>query len=234
MQRILQNFNRLILNQIHNKDCRKVKYDKDDLIITDPPYNIDYSYLEYKDKMTELEYYKLFKIFKDKRCVFIHYPEETIKYIVSALGVPNKVVSWIYNSNTKKQHRMISWFNCKPDFSKVKQPYKNINDKRIIKRIAEGHDGADLYDWWNIDLVKNTSSQKTEYTNQIPEEVISRIIKTTANKKDTIVDPFSGSGTTCVVAQKLGYNWKGYDVSSKAVEIANKRLQPLLNNLFKQ
>jgi DNA modification methylase len=224
----------MTINKLYNVDCRTVEYQETDLIISDPPYNIGYSYLEYDDKMTEAEYSKLFETFKGKRCVFIHYPEETIKYIVSALGVPKKVVTWVYNTNTKKQHRMISWYNCEPDFSKVKQPYKNLTDKRILKRLAEGFEGADLYDWWNIDLVKNTSSEKTEYTNQIPEEIVSRIIKITAKKTDTIIDPFNGSGTTCVVAQKLGYNWKGYDISKKAIEIANKRLQPLLNNLFKQ
>tara|TARA_R100001460_G_scaffold7587_1_gene19259 strand:+ start:616 stop:1290 length:675 start_codon:yes stop_codon:yes gene_type:complete len=224
----------MIVNKLYNIDCRNIQYNENDLIISDPPYNIGYSYLEYNDKMNETEYYELFETFKGKRCVFIHYAEETIKYIVPSMGVPTKTVSWVYNTNTKKQHRMISWYNCEPDFSKVKQPYKNLKDKRIIKRLAQGFEGADLYDWWNIDLVKNTSIEKTEYTNQIPEEVISRIIKTTAKNNDTIIDPFNGSGTTCVVAQKLNYNWIGYDVSKKAIEIANKRLEPLLNNLFKQ
>jgi len=220
------------INKIYNLDCRSVSFPKESLIISDPPYNIGYNYLEYSDKMDENEYIEMFKNFKDKKCVFIHYPEETIKYIVPAIGCPDKVVSWVYNSNIPKQHRMISWYNCVPDLSRIKQPYKNLKDKRILKQIAEGSKGTDIYDWWEIDLVKNVSSDKTEYTNQIPEELIRRIIMTTANKDDIIVDPFCGSGTTCAVAQKLEYNWIGLDVSKKAIKIAEKRMKPLINNLF--
>lgn len=220
------------INKIHNIDCRKAEIPNEALIISDPPYNIGYSYLEYSDKMTEDEYFDLFKVFKGRKCVFIHYPEETIKYVIPAMGLPTEIVSWVYNCNTKRQHRMISWYNCKPDFSKVKHPYKNLKDKRILKRIAEGHKGADIYDWWEIDLVKNVSDEKTEYTNQIPEEVIARIIKTTAQENEIITDPFNGSGTTCVVAQKLGFNWLGLDVSKEAVRVANQRMKPLLNGLF--
>ena len=52
--------------------------------------------------------------------------------------------------------------------------------KRIQKRISEGKTGAKLYDWWNINQVKNVSKEKTEHPCQIPEELISKIIKTTA------------------------------------------------------
>ena len=221
------------LNKIYNVNCQEFDYPDNSLIITDPPYNIGYDYKgHYIDRVEDGCYMSMFEIFRGKPCVFIHYPENTIESIVPVMGVPEKVVSWVYNSNIKREHRMISWYNCKPNFSKVKQPYKNLTDKRIIKRIEEGSNGTNLYDWWEIDLVKNASKEKTEYTNQIPEEVISNIIKITANKDDLIIDPFNGSGTTCVVAQKLGFNWIGLDVSKEAVKIANNRLKPLLNNLF--
>ena len=218
-------------NRFINKDCRNVNLPSDCLIISDPPYNIGYKYLEFNDKMDNSEYIDMFKKFKGMKCVFIHYPEDTIRFIIPALGSPTKCVSWVYNSNTTREHRMISWYNCLPDFSKVKQPYKNQTDKRVLKRMLEGSEGTNLYDWWEIDLVKNVSKEKTEYTNQIPEEVISRIIKTTATN-EIIVDPFSGSGTTCCVAQKLGFDWLGLDVSQKAIEISEKRMKPLTNNLF--
>ena len=219
------------MKQIINIDAREFNYPDNCLIISDPPYNIGYKYLEYSDKMTEQGYLDMFKTFIGKKCVFIHYPEETIKYIIPAMGCPTKCVSWVYNSNTPREHRMISWYNCKPDFSKFKQPYKNQTDKRVLKRMLEGSEGTNLYDWWDIDLVKNVSAEKTEYTNQIPEEVISRIIKITATN-EIIIDPFNGSGTTCAVAEKLGFNWIGLDVSIEAIRVANKRINPLINNLF--
>jgi DNA modification methylase len=143
--------------------------------------------------------------FQGFRFVVIHYIEDIIKYIVPYMGVPTKVVQWVYNSNMGKQHRSIAFFNCKPDFSKVKQPYKNLKDKRIIKNILNGSEGSRLYDWWNINLVKGNVPEKEDYSNQIPEQVISNIIKIVAQENDVIFDPFMGSGTTPAVASKLGF-----------------------------
>ena len=210
--------------KIYNCDLRWIEFE-DGLIITDLPYNIGYNYLEYADTLDRSEYMDLFKGMVGKRVVIIHYPEETIRDIVPVLGPPLKTVSWVYNSNTARQHRMISWYNCKPDLSKVKQPYKNTTDKRIIERIKNGSEGAALYDWWEIDIVKNTSSEKTEYTNQIPEELLARIIKTTAKDGEIIIDPFCGSGSTLAAAKKLGFDYRGCDQSAKAVEIARRRVE---------
>jgi site-specific DNA-methyltransferase (adenine-specific) len=138
-----------------------------------------------------------------------------------------QVVCWVYNSNTGKQSRLISWWGCKPDFSKVRQPYKNPNDKRIVKRIQEGKTGAKLYDWWQVHQVKNVSAEKTDHPCQIPEEIIRRIILTTAKENETIIDVFAGSGTTLVVAKKLGYNAVGYEIDPKYYITIKTRLNIL-------
>jgi len=81
-------------------------------------------------------------------------------------------------------------------------------------------------DHWEVNLVKNVSREKVkEYTNQIPEEIIRRIILTTAQKEDRIIDPFCGTGTTPAVAQKLGYEYEAYDINSLAIELTVRRLQ---------
>lgn len=216
------------INKIHNIAFQDADFPDNSLFITDPPYNIGYKYLEFNDKVSERQYADMFLLFTGKRCVFIHYPEEMIKYIIPAMGMPTEIVSWVYNSNLNRQHRMIAWFNCEPNFNKVKQPYKNPTDKRVKELVANGSDGVKIYDWWEINLVKNVSEEKTDYTNQIPEEVIARIIKTTANLGDVIVDPFSGSGTTCAVASKLQYDYIGTDVSKKAVKISTERIPKTL------
>jgi len=157
-------------------------------------------------------------------CVIIHYPEETINLLPKAIKSKcEQVVCWVYNSNTGKQSRLISWWGCKPDFRKVRQPYKNLKDKRIQKRIAEGKTGAKLYDWWNINQVKNVSKEKTEHPCQIPEELISKIIRTTAKDNELIIDVFAGSGTTGVVAESLGYDSLCYEVDEKYCEIIKNR-----------
>ena len=208
--------------EIINKDFRDCIIPKG-LTITDPPYNQGYAYNQYKDRMSEEDYIELLSHIPTP-CVIIHYPEETINLLPKAIKSKcEQVVCWVYNSNTGKQSRLISWWGCKPDFRKVRQPYKNLNDKRIQKRIADGKTGAKLYDWWNINQVKNVSKEKTEHPCQIPEELISKIIRTTAKDNELIIDVFAGSGTTGVVAESLGYDSLCYEVDEKYCEIIRGR-----------
>ncbi len=194
------------------------------LVITDPPYNQGYKYNDYDDKLSEEDYIELLSKIPTP-CVIIHYPEETINLLPKAIkGKCEQVVCWVYNSNTGKQSRLISWWGCKPDFRKVRQPYKNLNDKRIQKRISEGKTGAKLYDWWEINQVKNVSKEKTEHPCQIPEELIKRIILTTASPNDIIIDVFGGSGTTAKVAKDLGFSSISYEIDSEYCEIIEKRV----------
>ena len=132
------------------------------IVITDPPYNQGYPYNNYKDRMSEEKYIELLSHIPVP-CVIIHYPEETVNLLPWAFnGIKcEQVVAWVYNSNTGKQHRLISWWGCKPNFNRIRQPYKNLNDKRIKERIANGKTGAKLYDWWEINQVKNVSKENT-------------------------------------------------------------------------
>ncbi len=207
---------------IVNDDFRNHKV-PNGLIITDPPYNQGYAYNEYKDRLNETDYIDLLSKIPTP-CVIIHYPEETINLLPKALNVKcEQVVCWVYNSNTGKQSRLISWWGCKPDFKKVTQPYKNLNDKRIKKRIEEGKTGAKLYDWWEINQVKNVSKEKTNHPCQIPEELIKRIIQITAKENDLIIDIFGGSGTTSKVANDLGFNSISYEIDKEYSEIILNR-----------
>jgi DNA modification methylase len=194
------------------------------ITITDPPYNQGYAYNQYKDRINEEEYIELLSKIP-KPCVIIHYPEETINLLPKAMGVPcEQIVCWVYNSNTGKQSRLISWWGCKPDFKKVRQEYKNLKDKRIQKRIEEGKLGAKLYDWWEINQVKNVSKEKTEHPCQIPEEVIRRIILTTVNPGQTVIDVFAGSGTLAKVATELGFNSISYEIDPTYCEVIRNRI----------
>ena len=88
------------------------------VIVTDPPFNIGYKYSSYKDRMAENDYYDMLtKIvgFANK-AVIIHYPEQLHKLSIKLGYAPEKVVSWVYNSNTGKQHRDIAYYGVKPEF----------------------------------------------------------------------------------------------------------------------
>ncbi len=196
---------------------------EDFIIVTDPPFNVGYHYNEYKDNMGADEYYQMLgDVFQYAPFVVIHYPEEIYKIAFQVGQFPEKVVSWVYNSNTAKQHRDIAFFGVKPDFKKLGQPYKNPTDKRIMKRIADGKQ-ARGYDWWNINQVKNVSKDKTEHPCQMPLEVMENIIKLLPEDK-IIVDPFAGSGTTLLACKNLGRKYIGIELDEKYVEIINKRL----------
>lgn len=217
--------------QVINDDFRNCDI-PNGLVITDPPYNQGYSYNSYKDRISEVEYIDLLSKIPTP-CVIIHYPEETINLLPKAIKAKcEQVVCWVYNSNTGKQSRLISWWGCKPDFEKIRQPYKNPKDKRIAARIRDGHEGSKLYDWWQINQVKNVSKEKTSHPCQIPEQIIERIILLTAEKGQTIIDVFGGSGTTSKVAEKMGYNSILYEIDKNYCKIIHRRMQGCELTLF--
>tara|TARA_R100001244_G_C5125798_1_gene124580 strand:- start:47 stop:709 length:663 start_codon:yes stop_codon:yes gene_type:complete len=215
--------------KLYNGDCLEVidKLIADgikvDAIITDPPFNINYHYKTYKDKMDENDYYKMLaSLIKDKIAVVIHYPESLHRLSIELNYPPTKMVSWVYNSNTAKQHRDIAFYNIKPDFRKVGQDYKNPTDKRIMKRIAEGKK-ARLYDWWNVNQIKNVSLVKTDHPCQMPLKVMENIVGILPSDF-TILDPFMGSGTTGVACKNLNRKFIGIELDNNYFNIAKKRL----------
>lgn len=223
--------------KVYNEDCQNIlgqlleNIDRKKVIfVSDPPFNIGYHYNTYKDKMSEEEYFEaLESVFGNDKCVIIHYPEQLYKFSFQIGKFPEKVVSWVYNSNTAKQHRDIAFFGIMPNMKQVKQPYKNLNDKRIIERIKNGSGGANLYDWWNINQVKNVSKQKTKHPCQMPLEVMENIIGVLPYDA-IIIDPFMGSGTTGVAVQSMNHKQNanrqfiGIELDKEYYEIALKRL----------
>lgn len=219
--------------ELHNQNCLDClpeifdKYkDKKIIMVSDPPFNIGYHYNTYKDRMKEEEYLKfIHKVFY-QGCPFvlIHYPETMYKIALEMGKVPERVVSWVYNSNTGKQHRDIAFFGVKPDFNKVRQPYKNPNDKRIQERIKRGLGGGKLYDWWQINQVKNVSKEKTKHPCQMPIEVMRKIIGILPDDA-IILDPFMGSGTTGVACVELNRDFIGIELDTEYFEISKNRIK---------
>jgi hypothetical protein len=112
------------------------------IIVTDPPYNMGYHYNSYDDNLPEEEYFELLDnvLFgRHNPFVVIHYPESLYKISFQCGVFPERVVSWVYNSNTPRQHRDIAFFGIKPDFTKVIQEYKNLNDKAYSRKNSKGH-----------------------------------------------------------------------------------------------
>lgn len=72
-----------------------------------------------------------------------------------------------------------------------------------------------------------TGSQMTgdiEHPAMFPEKLAEDHLMTWSNEGDTVLDPFSGSGTTCKMAKNLGRHWIGIEVNPEYIEISNKRM----------
>jgi site-specific DNA-methyltransferase (adenine-specific) len=80
-------------------------------------------------------------------------------------------------------------------------------------------------DTWYFPRVCGTFKERAGFHGcQMPEQLLGRIIKVSSNPGETVLDPFAGSGTTLVVAKKLGRHWLGFDVSENYVTRVKARL----------
>jgi len=87
-----------------------------------------------------------------------------------------------------------------------------------------------MRDFWALPLVQGKErlcgkDGRALHPTQKPEEMLKRIILASSNKGDIVLDPFLGSGTTAVVAKKLGRKWIGIEKSKAYVKIAEKRVE---------
>lgn len=83
--------------------------------------------------------------------------------------------------------------------------------------------GGRLYDWWNVNQVKNVSKDKTSHPCQMPIDVMKNIIATIPDDS-TIVDPFMGSGTTAEACIDMGYDFVGIEIDEVYYNLAKKRI----------
>jgi len=215
------------MREIYNTDCfscieKTVSEVSNPIIVTDPPFNVGYGYDEYVDRLPEEEYLeKLDYIFSLCPSVVIHYPEHLYKLSVKMGKIPMRVISWVYNSNTPRQHRDIAYFGIEPDFHGLGE-YKNPTDKRIAERISEGKKPIG-YDWVYADQVKNVSKGVNSHPCQMPLAVMLYVVRTLPHDC-TIIDPFMGSGTTCLAAKRNGMEYVGIEISKRYFKIAYNRL----------
>lgn len=196
------------------------------LMLTDPPYNVGFKkYDVYKDALPDTEYVHLLRQAGNvgAASIFILPPATTMRYLVPALGVPTHVGAWCYNSNIPNQFRLINYYFLKPDYTRIRQPYKEDSKKtRAMK--AKGYTGARLYEWWaDIPIVKNVSREKA-HPCPIPLRLAERLVLLCSEPGDLICDPFMGSGTVAAACAKHGRAFVGYELSSAYVATARQRV----------
>lgn len=78
--------------------------------------------------------------------------------------------------------------------------------------------------WEDIPGLGTTPGEDTGYPTQKTTALLERIIATATDAGDRVLDPFSGSGTTAVTAQRLGRRWAAIDVSPRSIQVTTQRL----------
>jgi site-specific DNA-methyltransferase (adenine-specific) len=119
------------------------------------------------------------------------------------------------------------------DKSAVRESYDRATIARYAKdkryknpaaRMEHLQQGKYATNLWRIPSLKGASREKVGHPSQKPKNLIERIIKSSSQPEDLVIDPFLGSGTTAVIAEKLQRRWIGIEKSEEYVELARKRL----------
>lgn len=94
------------------------------------------------------------------------------------------------------------------------------------KRYLDEMPGVPVQNLWDdIPILSNRSKEALGYPTQKPLGLLERIIKTSSNENDIVLDAFCGCGTALVAAQNLKRQWIGIDVSPTACRVMAKRLR---------
>ncbi len=79
--------------------------------------------------------------------------------------------------------------------------------------------------WEDIPAIGTSNRERTGFPTQKPEALLERILEASSKPGQLVMDPFSGSGTTLVVAERLDRCWQGIDRSNAAIATTQRRLQ---------
>ena len=103
-----------------------------------------------------------------------------------------------------------------------KYGFSNIDieedDRGYFRRVA-------MRDVWDIPALRGNQPEATGFPTQKPLTLYERIIKASSNEGDIVLDPFCGSGTTVVAAERLGRQWLAMDLWDGAYEMLVGRLE---------
>ena len=151
---------------------------------------------------------------------------------------------------TRNSDRVMYYFRSShatynPVFEKLKTPKRYLKrqwdkaEKRIINaKDEQGHvqyitvDQQKIDDVWELPYLMPAARERIGYPTQKPLALLERVITASSNKGDIVLDPFCGCATACVAADQLGRRWVGIDISPKAAELVNMRLQQTMGSLF--
>ncbi|MXW08067.1 MAG: site-specific DNA-methyltransferase [Gammaproteobacteria bacterium] len=220
-----------------------------DLIFTSPPYNFGLGYDAQEDSTQWQNYFeKLFAILDECIRVLKYGGRLAINiqplysdYIPSHHMISQKLMEskliwkgeilWEKNNYNCKYTAWGSWKSPSNPYLKYTWEFIEVFCKGTLQKAGNRVDADisadDFKKWvvgkWSIAPEKNMKAY--DHPAVFPEELARRVIQLFSFRGDTVLDPFVGVGTTCVVAKKLGRGFLGVDNSAKYCETARSRLQ---------
>jgi adenine-specific DNA-methyltransferase len=99
-----------------------------------------------------------------------------------------------------------------------------------LKHYLDEMAGIPLQNYWmDIPPINSQAMERLGYPTQKPEALLERILRSSSNESDLVLDCFCGSGTTAAVAEKLGRRWIACDLGRFAIHTTRKRLLSIPN-----
>jgi site-specific DNA-methyltransferase (adenine-specific) len=220
---------------------------KIDLAFADPPFNIGYVYDKYHDDRPDSEYVEwtrnwmaaVKRVLKPTGSFYIAIGDEfaaDIRMIGRDLGLSlRNWIIWRYtfgqNMRTKfsRAHTHIFYFTKHPkqftfNDHLLRFPSARHTEYQDLRASEQGRLPDDVWD--EFPRVCGTFKERAGFHGcQMPEALLMRIVQASSNPGDLVLDPFVGSGTTAVAAQRLGRKYLGIDLSEEYVQHVQNRLE---------
>jgi site-specific DNA-methyltransferase (adenine-specific) len=235
---------------------------KVDLIFADPPFNWDVDYGTWDDAIPREKYLEFttdwirtaVDLLAPHGSIWINIADDTAAEIVvyaKALGLT--MVNWCIWHYRFGQNRTTNFivskvhalYFCKDPNQRIWHPEEvmeasdrasKYGDKRTWKKTA--HAGVRVpFDVWHgpgfCRVQGNNAERRGHHKNQLPEAYLNRVIRATSNPDSLILDPFLGSGTTCIVARALGRRSIGIELDNVSAASAISHIRAGSTKLLK-
>lgn len=159
---------------------------------------------------------------------------EIIWHYQTASGAPKK---WLHRNHdtilryAAKNPKLVTWHHPRSPWPAATLKKWQVDEEGQIYRVQNkfnkryyvNPDGKLDDDVWDITLSSRTG-ERLGYPTQKPQALLDRIIASSSNKGDIVLDPFAGCGTCLVSAHRLGRQWIGIDISPTAVGLMRRRM----------
>ena len=159
----------------------------------------------------------------------------------------NKLKSLPNRSRFGDRVEYLFWFTKSKDFyvnlDEMRVPYAEKSIKRMNKPLkkryarTQGDDNIAYKDWSpNVKgampstLVSISSESKrisNDHVAVYPLDLCKYFIKGATKEGDLVLDPFSGTGTTCIASKQLNRNWMGFEMQQSYIDLSNSRIMDI-------